>query len=227
VITTPTLDVPDLTLDDCVRQFQALEGEVTANRWQQAAICASLERRFGARTDVTGDPTPVQVFCEQVGISRQKFWRYQKTHDAFYDEHGQPRNPVLRSLTEDPNLPFKVFQVAAAHAKDDPVVAVLEAQRQGWSANRLQDNLIAGPWEGWSQYGTPGEAVGTGATPPFINKALRRPMLLFVTQQQFEQFVAAVADLKRQLGTTNTSDTVVAVVFAAHDDLLRRRSGLC
>ena len=98
----------------------------------RAAVCHSLSRRSGKRTEGDKSLTEIQEFCKDQQISGPFFSYVTATYRFFAVEN---LNPGLSFLITQSRLEFTHFRVAVALA-DKPGRAVEEAHDKNWSDRR-------------------------------------------------------------------------------------------
>ena len=115
-----------------VEAWMTLERRCRADYFRQAAIAWSLKSAAGKRTDVDGEATSVQEFCEHLGIGTSYFWEMVRVFEVFRGPHPPGRTEIL----ENRHLNFKHFRVAA-NGGVLPWADLREAIDKKWPANEL------------------------------------------------------------------------------------------
>jgi hypothetical protein len=118
-----------------VDAWLALDAREREASWGKASIAATLPRAHGQRTERDG-PTPLQRFCEDVGIGAGHCSRMARTYEQVVEYLATGRKKSLPELLADETLSFKHFLVAFNYAVL-PVEALLDARMHDWSANEL------------------------------------------------------------------------------------------
>jgi hypothetical protein len=220
------------SVDDHVVAWQRLNRADKWMHWRQAAVCASLARASGRRTDRTGGETDIQEFCRRTVISAQHFSRMAKTYTVF----SEPLATGDHRLFDDDTLSFKHYLVAANYSAL-PEVAIIEAQQMKWTANDLAraiklrkgqalvdyDGSTIGPEEdddqpdvGWK------DRTSERAAPRGL-----RPVRLVFTVLEYKVFAAHMRTLASLLGTTGITATILATVKRASEEWGRTASRCC
>ncbi len=93
--------------EDHVQAWTDAEGEVTAGRWKQAAICCSLTTHFGEQSMVQ--------FSQQIGVNFQRVYEYRNAYRLYQKFSVRPENLdfthyVLASTAADP---VQMLEIAA------------------------------------------------------------------------------------------------------------------